>query len=186
MGGREGRGETEREEGREEEWIFIVKAFPKSTVGFPGGASGKEPTCQCRRCKRCEFDSWVRKIWGRQKWKPTLVFLTGKSHRQRSLGGYSPWGGKESYATECAHTLLASETPRGPFTSSSHPCLLQKTLAGRNAFLWKSLLHITHVSQYLFLLINRHRFERPPCSRHFFPLTFLFSAILSSVLLFLI
>ena len=38
-------GEREREEGREEEWIFIVKAFPKSTVGFPGGASGKESTC---------------------------------------------------------------------------------------------------------------------------------------------
>ena len=26
---------------------------------FPGGASGKEPSCQCRRCKRCEFDSWA-------------------------------------------------------------------------------------------------------------------------------
>ena len=24
--------------------------------GFPGGASGKEPTCQCRRCQRHEFD----------------------------------------------------------------------------------------------------------------------------------
>ena len=23
---------------------------------FPGGASGKEPTCQCRRHKRCKFD----------------------------------------------------------------------------------------------------------------------------------
>ena len=29
---------------------------------FPGGASGKEPTCQCRRCKRAGFDPWVRKI----------------------------------------------------------------------------------------------------------------------------
>ena len=24
--------------------------------GFPGGASGKEPACQCRRCKRNLFD----------------------------------------------------------------------------------------------------------------------------------
>ena len=24
--------------------------------GFPGGTSGKEPTCQCRRHKRCGFD----------------------------------------------------------------------------------------------------------------------------------
>ena len=30
--------------------------------GFPGGACGKEPVCQCRRHKRLGFDSWVRKI----------------------------------------------------------------------------------------------------------------------------
>ena len=24
--------------------------------GFPGGTSGQEPTCQCRRHKRCGFD----------------------------------------------------------------------------------------------------------------------------------
>ena len=28
------------------------------TVGFSGGASGKEPTCQCRRCKRRGVDPW--------------------------------------------------------------------------------------------------------------------------------
>ena len=31
-------------------------------LGFPGGASGKEPACQCRRCKRHGFDPWVRRI----------------------------------------------------------------------------------------------------------------------------
>ena len=31
-------------------------------MGFPGGASGKEPACQCRRCKRQGFEPWVRKI----------------------------------------------------------------------------------------------------------------------------
>ena len=30
--------------------------------GFQGGASGKEPACQCRRYKRCRFDPWVGKI----------------------------------------------------------------------------------------------------------------------------
>ena len=30
-------------------------------MGFPGGAIGKELTCQCRRHKRCGFDPWVRK-----------------------------------------------------------------------------------------------------------------------------
>ena len=29
---------------------------------FPGGASGKEPACQCRRCKRHGFHPWVGKI----------------------------------------------------------------------------------------------------------------------------
>ena len=30
--------------------------------GFPGSASGKKSACQCRRCKRQGFDSWVGKI----------------------------------------------------------------------------------------------------------------------------
>ena len=29
---------------------------------LPRWPSGKEPTCQCRRHKRCKFDPWVRKI----------------------------------------------------------------------------------------------------------------------------
>ena len=29
---------------------------------FPGGASGKEPACQCRRPKTCGFDPWIRNI----------------------------------------------------------------------------------------------------------------------------
>ena len=33
-------------------------------MGFPGGVSGKEPTCQCRRHKRLGFNPWVRKIPG--------------------------------------------------------------------------------------------------------------------------
>ena len=40
------------------------------------------------------FDSWVGKILSRRKWQSTPVFLPGKSHRQRSLSGYSPWGHK--------------------------------------------------------------------------------------------
>ena len=31
----------------------------------------------------------------RRKWQHTPVFLLGKSHEQRSLVGYSPWGHKE-------------------------------------------------------------------------------------------
>ena len=28
----------------------------------------------------------------RRSWQPVPVFLSGKSHRQKSLAGYSPWG----------------------------------------------------------------------------------------------
>ena len=68
--------------------------------GFPGAASGKEPTCQCRRLKRGEFYPWVGKIPWRKAWQPTPVFLPGESHGQRSLVGYSPQGHKESNMTE--------------------------------------------------------------------------------------
>ena len=43
-----------------------------------------------RRCKRLRFGPWVRKIPWSRKWKPTPVFLPGKSHGQRDLVGYSP------------------------------------------------------------------------------------------------
>ena len=59
-------------------------------VGFPGGASGKEPTSQCRRCKRSGFDPSVRKIPWSRAWQPMPVFLSGESHGQRSLAGYDP------------------------------------------------------------------------------------------------
>ena len=46
------------------------------------------------------FDPWVGKIPWRRKWQPTPVFLPGKSHEQKSLASYSPWGRKESDMTE--------------------------------------------------------------------------------------
>ena len=68
--------------------------------GFPGGASGKEPACQCRRHKRCGLDPWVRKILWKRAWQPTPVFLPGASHGKRSPADYSPWGCKESDMNE--------------------------------------------------------------------------------------
>ena len=69
-------------------------------MGFPGGTSGKELACQRRRLKRRSFDPWVGKIPCRRKWQPTLVFLPGESHGQRSLMGYVLQGCKELDTTE--------------------------------------------------------------------------------------
>ena len=41
---------------------------------------------------RPRFDPWVGKVPWRRKCQPTPVFLPGKSHGQRSLVDYSPWG----------------------------------------------------------------------------------------------
>ena len=70
-------------------------------LGFPGGFDDKKFHLQCRRPG---FNPWVRKIPWRRKWHPTPVLLPGKSHRQRSLVGYSPWGHKESDTTELLHS----------------------------------------------------------------------------------
>jgi len=70
------------------------------SLGFPGGASGKELACQCRRHKRLRFNPWVGKIPWKRAWQPTPVFLAGESHGQRGLAGYSLWGHKPSDVTE--------------------------------------------------------------------------------------
>ena len=80
----------------------ILSSLPIGNLhqGFPGGASDKESTWQCRRLRSPGFDPWVRKISWRRAWQPTPVFLPGESHGQRRLAGYSPWGHKESDRTE--------------------------------------------------------------------------------------
>ena len=62
-----------------------------------GGASGKEPACQCRRRKKQEFDPWVRKIPWRRAWQP---FLPAESHGQGNLAGSSPLDCRKPDRTE--------------------------------------------------------------------------------------
>ena len=50
--------------------------------------------------RRAGLDPWVRKIPWRREWQLTPVSLSGESHGQRSLVGYSPGGSKESDMTE--------------------------------------------------------------------------------------
>jgi len=56
--------------------------------GFPGASAVKN--LPARRTRG--FDSW--EIPWRRKWQPTSVFLPGRSHAERSLVDYSPWGHK--------------------------------------------------------------------------------------------
>ena len=77
------------------------------TRELPRRFNREEPACQFRRHRRCWLSPWVRKIAWRRAWQPTLVFLPGESHGQRSLVRYSPWSHNRSDTTEAtwhAHT----------------------------------------------------------------------------------
>ena len=96
-------------------------------TGFPGGISSKEPTCQCRRSKRCLPSRLGRFPWSR-KWQPTPAISPGKFHGQRSLVGYSPWGHKHSDTTEHtsthAHTWDAQTRDMQPQSTLLYVCHL--------------------------------------------------------------
>ena len=74
----------------EHDWATSLSTF-KATFGLPWWFNGKEYTCQWRRHK---FHPWVKKIPWRMRGQPTPVFFPRKSHQQKSLEGYSPWGCK--------------------------------------------------------------------------------------------
>ena len=71
--------------------------------GFPGGAVVKYPPANAGDARDTGLISGSGRSPGRspgREWQPTLVFLPGKSHGQRSLAGYSPWGREEMDTTE--------------------------------------------------------------------------------------
>ena len=90
--------------------MYILNMY--TLMDLPGGSVVKNYL----QCERSGFDPWVRKIPWRRKWQPTPVFLPGKSHGQRSLVGYSPWGCKRvrhELATRQQHTLIYTNVFRG-------------------------------------------------------------------------
>ena len=82
-----------------------IKWIHSIDLGFPGGSAVKKKKI-CLQYRRCSFDPWIGKILWRRKWQPTPVFLPGKSHGQRSLGGYSPWGCKKVRHDSATTTTL--------------------------------------------------------------------------------
>jgi len=86
---------------------FFMKIITRLLVWL----SCKESACQCRRHRRCGFDSLVWKIPWRKKWQHSPVFLLEKSHGKRMLASYSSQGRKESDVTEwlSMHTQMHSQ-----------------------------------------------------------------------------
>ena len=73
-------------------------------VRLPWLLSGKESTCQRRRCR---FDPWVRKIPWRREWQPTPGHWHGESHGQRTW-----WA--------AVHGIAKSQLPGGSEVKNPH------------------------------------------------------------------
>jgi len=58
-------------------------------IAIWGLSSAKEPPCQYRRCKRCRFNPWVRKIPWRGHGNP-LQYSCLRIPWTEEPGGYSP------------------------------------------------------------------------------------------------
>ena len=80
------------------QWCIIIGGFSA------GSAYNKEPACQCKRHKKCRLDRCVRKMPWRRKWQTTPIFLPRKSHGQKSLVDYSPWGCRVKHNWTHTHT----------------------------------------------------------------------------------
>ena len=63
------------------------------SLGFSYGSAGKESACNAGDLDLIHGSG---RTLGEGNKLPIPLFLPGESHAQRSLVGYSPWGGKET------------------------------------------------------------------------------------------
>ena len=81
-------------------FILAFMHLLENFLGLPSGSAVKKSACNAEDATGAE--GCIRgsgRSPGEGNGNPTLVLLPGKSHGQRSLVGYSPWGHKESDTT---------------------------------------------------------------------------------------
>ena len=103
---------------------------------FPGGASDKEPVCQCGRHQRLRLDPWVGKIPWRRAWQqPASVFLPGESHGQRNLQSMGSWSVRHDWSNlACTHIRCTSRLPWGSHQGEKKHDHAQKWSEGNPEF----------------------------------------------------
>ena len=89
------------------------------------------------QCRRPEFPPWVGKITWRREQLPTPVFLSGKSHGQRCLVGYSPTGSRRVGHNRATKPFSWDE--RGGWRHHSHLLICRWTLASSINRGWSAL-----------------------------------------------
>ena len=88
--------------------------------------------------------------WLRRQWQPTPVLLPGKSHGQRSMVGYSPWGHKELDTTEWLHFHFSDWT-----TTTKNKVLRTKVIS--RLLLWLNKIWKLDIYNFLSSLKTIHR-----------------------------
>ena len=142
-------------------FIFLEIARLSVTLGFPGGASGKESVCQCWKCR---FNPWFRKVpWNRQ-WHPTPVFLPEKCYGQWNLVGYSPWNHKELATTTHTHTHTHTRTHIYHSAACNSPLIYHLFCQIRNynrgaslsPFPHLSVTRFSHIWHFMYYTVSGH------------------------------
>ena len=78
--------------------LLFFRFLYTTYLGIPKWHSGKEFACQCRRCQTGLIPGQEDPL--QQEIATHFSIPAGKSHGQRGLADYSPWGHKESLLTE--------------------------------------------------------------------------------------
>ena len=130
-------------------------------LGFPGGSDGKGSTCSAG-----DLDSipGLGRFPGGGHGNPLQYSCLENRHGQRSLVGYSPWGGKEWDTTEQVSTAvqmdsLPSEPPgKAKNTRVSGLSLLQGNFLTQDST--QSLLHCRWILYQLNYQGSPHKYGR--------------------------
>ena len=118
------------------QWTTLLVQLP-ARKGFPGGSDGKRI---CLQSRRPGFDRWVGKIPWRREWLLTPLFLSGESHAQRSLAGYSPWGPKELDTTQWLTLTNAQPKASAALAQCFHRCFTKQSALLLTTFAEKKVL----------------------------------------------
>ena len=81
------------------EGLALFLAFPHLVLCFKGFLGGSVVKNLLTNAEDADSIPGLNRSPRIKKWQPTPIFLPRKSHGQRSLVGYSPWGHKDSDLT---------------------------------------------------------------------------------------
>ena len=130
--------------------LGIVLPLDMPFLGFPGGSVVKNPPAEAQNTDSIPRSS---KMPWRRKWQPTPVFLPAKSHGQKSLVGYSPWGCKSvghDLVTRTKHTIYhyfqdVEQSPNNVLLIFTHKAVLNLSRYDSSSWIEQNSILFRHL-----------------------------------------